>query len=60
MHYKNDISPWQVDKWASESKNGSYYYKKDTKDFWTVFIDWCNKNLMDLLKNNLRKQGFNF
>lgn len=60
MHYKNDFSPLQVVKWASESKHGADYYKTDTKDFWTVFIDWCNKNLMDLLKNNLRKQGFNF
>lgn len=57
MHYKNNFSPWQVVKWASQSKHGADYYQTDIEDFWTVFIDWCNKNLMELLKKNLRKQG---
>lgn len=57
MHYKNNFSPWQVVKWASDSKHGAEYYQTGTEDFWTVFIDWCNSNLMDLLKNNLRKHG---
>lgn len=59
MHYKNNFSPWQVVKWASESKHGSDYYQTNTTDFWTTFIDWGNDNLIDLLKKNLRKQGLN-
>lgn len=57
MHYKNDFSPWQVVKWASESKHGADYYKTDTENFWNAFIEWCNNNLIELLKMNLRKQG---
>lgn len=59
MHYKNNFSPWQVVKWASESKHGADYYQTNSKDFWTVFIDWCNDYLIDLLKKNLRQQGLN-
>lgn len=57
MHYKNNFSPWQIVKWASESKHGAEYYQTNTDDFWTVFIEWCNKNLMNLLKCNLRNKG---
>jgi len=57
MHYKNNFSPWRVVKWASESKHGSEYYQTDTEDFWTVFIEWCENNLLDILKANLRKYG---
>ena len=57
MHYKNNFSPWQVVKWASESKHGADYYQTNTSDFWTTFIDWCNTNLIDILKMNLRKYG---
>lgn len=57
MHYKNGFSPWQVVSWASESKHGADYYQTDTMDFWTRFIEWCNDNLVNLLKNNLRKYG---
>ena len=59
MHYKNNFSSWQVVKWASESKHGAEYYQTSTDDFWTEFIDWCNENLFDLLKKNLRTQGLN-
>ena len=57
MHYKNGFSPWQVVSWASESKHGAEYYQTDTQDFWTTFIDWANKNLINILKQNLRKNG---
>lgn len=57
MHYKNNFSPWQVVKWASESKHGADYYQTNTTDFWTQFIEWCNANMIDLLKKNLRNQG---
>ena len=59
MHYKNNFSPWQVVKWASESKHGADYYQTATTDFWTQFIEWCNANLLNLLKKNLQKQGLN-
>lgn len=57
MHYKTNFSPWQVVKWASESKHGAEYYQTENTDFWTKFIDWCNDNLINILKNNLIKQG---
>lgn len=59
MHYKNNFSPLKVVQWASESKHGADYYQTDTEDFWSVFIEWCNENLLDLLKKNLRNQGLN-
>ena len=59
MHYKNNFSAWQVVEWASESKHGADYYQTKTEDFWSVFIEWCNNNLLELLKANLRKQGLN-
>jgi len=57
MHYRNGFSSWQVVSWASESKHGAEYYQTDTQDFWTTFIDWANKNLIRILKINLRKNG---
>lgn len=59
MHYKNNFSPWQVVKWASESKHGADYYQTSTTDFWTQFIDWCNTNLLNIFKKNLKKNGLN-
>ena len=57
MHYKNSFSAWQVVSWASESKHGADYYQTDTTDFWTVFIEWCNDNLLNLLITNLKQAG---
>ena len=57
MHYKNGFDAWQVVSWASESKHGADYYQTGTEDFWTTFIEWCNANLIVLLKKNLRKYG---
>lgn len=57
MHYKNGFNAWQVVSWASESKHGADYYQTSTEDFWTTFIEWCNANLIVLLKKNLRKYG---
>lgn len=60
MHYKNGFSPWQVVSWASESKHGAEYYQTGTEDFWSRFIDWCNENLIKILKENIQKQGIRF
>ena len=57
MHYKNGFDSWQVVSWASESKHGADYYQTGTEDFRTRFIDWCNENLLDILKKNLRLYG---
>ena len=57
MHYKNGFDAWQVVSWASESKHGSDYYQTDTEDFWTTFIEWCDKNLLILLRKNLSTYG---
>lgn len=57
MHYRNGFNPWQVVAWASNSQHGADYYQTSTQDFWTTFIDWANKNLINLLKQNLRKNG---
>ena len=59
MHYKNGFSSWQVVSWASESKHGSENYQTPTQDFWTTFIEWCNNNLLNILKSNLIKYGLN-
>lgn len=57
MHYKNSFDPETVVEWASQSMHGGDIYKTGTQDFWSVFIDWCNENLLDLLKVNLQKHG---
>ena len=59
MHYKNNFSPCQVVSWASESKHGADYYQTTTIDFWTTFTNWCNGNLLDILKKNFKKYGLN-
>lgn len=59
MHYKNGFDAWQVVSWASESKHGADYYQTDTEDFWTTFIEWCDKNLLNILIKNLHKYGLN-
>ena len=59
MHYGNNFSPWQVVSWASESKHGADYLQTNTPDLWTIFIEWCNSNLIKLLKENLKKYGLN-
>lgn len=57
MHYRNNFDPWQVIEWASESKHGADYYQTTTTDFWSTYIEWCNENLINLLKSNLKKVG---
>lgn len=57
MHYKNNFNAMQVVTWASNSQHGADYYQTTTPDFWSTYIEWCNKNLIDLLKLNLRKVG---
>lgn len=55
MEYKN-ASPYEVVSWASKSSHGGLS-PTSTPDFWTTFIEWCNDNLIELLKNNLAKRG---
>ena len=43
--------------WASNSQHGANYYQTSTPDFWSTYIEWCNENLIELLKINLRKVG---
>lgn len=57
MHYKNNFDPMQIVTWASNSQHGADYYQTTTPDFWSTYIEWCNDNLIDLLKQNLRKVG---
>ena len=57
MHYKNNFNAWQVVEWASMSMHGGEKYKTSTMDFWTAFIEWCDNNLISVLKTNLRKHG---
>lgn len=57
MHYKNGFNSWKIINWASESKHGADLYQTTTPNFWSTYIEWCNDNLIDLLKKNLRKVG---
>lgn len=59
MHYKNGFSARQVVDWARQSMHGSSLYKTDTEPFWDVFIEWADKNVLLLLKEELRKQKLN-
>ena len=59
IHYKNNFNTWQVVKWTSESKHGADYYQTNTMDFWTRFIDWCNNELLNVFKSELKKQRIN-
>lgn len=59
MHYKNGFSARQIVEWASESMHGSPLYQTTTESFWDVFIDWADKNVPKLLKDELMKQGLN-
>ena len=58
MQYKNGFDPKRVVEWASESKHGSSWRNTtNTEDFWSVFIKWCDENLIKLLRQNLQKHG---
>lgn len=57
MRYKNGFDPKQVVEWASESMHGSWKYQTNTEDFWSVFLKWCDENLIKLLRQNLQKHG---
>lgn len=59
MHYKNGFSAKQVVEWASQSMHGSPLYQTNTKDFWSVFIEWADENVPQLLKDELKRQGLN-
>ena len=56
MQYRNDFSAKQIVEWASESRHGKYI-QTGTEDFWSVFINWCDENLIRLLRQNLQKHG---
>lgn len=57
MSYYNGFDPEQVVEWAGQSMHGSELYETDTEDFWTVFEEYCDKNALRILKEELHKQG---
>nr|DAM62683.1 MAG TPA: hypothetical protein [Caudoviricetes sp.] len=57
MHYKNNFNAMQVVTWASNSQHGADYYQTSTPDFWSTYIEWCNKSLISLLRKNLKAVG---
>lgn len=57
MRYKNGFSAQQVVEYAAQSMHGSPLYQTDTENFWDTFIEWCDKNVVKLLKFELKKQG---
>lgn len=57
MHYKNGFSSRQVVEWAAQSMHGAPMYHTGTEPFWDVFDRWCSKNVIELLKTELRKHG---
>ena len=59
MHYRNGFDPWQVVSWAAQSMHGAEYYQTGTQDFWSAFMEWSDKNVIRILKEELRKQGLN-
>ncbi|MDE5830622.1 MAG: hypothetical protein K2H53_02870 [Clostridia bacterium] len=59
MHYKNGFSARQVVDWAKESMHGAPMYQTATEDFWSVFIEWADENIPELLKSELKKNGLN-
>ena len=59
MHYKNNFSPTQIVEWAGQSMHGGELYQTDTQDFWSAFLEWCDQNLIQLLRQNLQKHGIN-
>lgn len=59
MRYKNGFPAEQVVKYAAQSMHGSSRYQTSTEDFWSAFIDWCDNNIINLLKTELIKQGLN-
>lgn len=59
MHYKNGFSARQVVDWAKESMHGAPMYQTTTEDFWSVFIEWADENVPQLLKSELKKNGLN-
>lgn len=59
MHYKTGFPGETVVMLASKSMHGSERYQTNTTPFWDVFVEWCNDNIFDLLKKELRLQGLN-
>lgn len=57
MHYKNGFDPWQVITWASMSMHGAEYYQTGTNDFWTTFMEWADGNIINILKQELKRAG---
>ena len=59
MHYQNGFDSWQVVEWASQSQHGADYYQTNTIDFWTTFMEWCDGNVVNILRQELKKAGIN-
>lgn len=59
MHYKTGFPGRTVVELASKSMHGAERYQTNATPFWDVFEEWCNDNIIDLLKQELRNQGLN-
>lgn len=57
MHYFNGFDPDTVVEYASHSWHGSERFATSTTDFWTTFQDWCDANVLKILKDELVNQG---
>jgi len=57
MHYSNNFSGEQVAIWASKSMHGATYYQTNTQSYWDAFLEWADKNVVLILKDELMKQG---
>ena len=56
--YKNGFDPAQVIEWAGlYSMHGGEMYQTSTTPFWEVFMDWCNGNVLNIVKEELKKVG---
>jgi hypothetical protein len=57
MHYYNNFDPDAVIDMAAQSQHGSPLYQTSTEDFWTTFTRWSDENVINILRNELQKQG---
>jgi hypothetical protein len=57
MHYYNGFDPDTVVEYAANSQHGSPLYQTDTVDFWSTFEQWCEENVIKILRQELQNQG---
>lgn len=57
MNYYNGFDADAVVDYAAHSMHGSELYQTDTEDFWTVYLEWCNNNVIPIFIEELQNQG---